>query len=103
MRQAWFLSVPLSPHLPIFATQNQSFGFVMEVSLHRASQVALVVKNPAEHQVRLGSPGGSDGKESACSWEEQPGGPQSVGTQRVGHSQSALAPENDSSERSDSF
>ena len=63
----------------------------------RASQVALVVKNPpaSARDVRdTGSipgsgrcPGGWHGNtlQYSCPWTEEPGGSQSTGSQRVGH------------------
>ena len=71
--------------------------------------MAPAVKKPAEHQVRLGPPSGSDGTGSACSWEAplQKG----MATKSMGRAAgwptvsrlpkswtqpSALAPENDS-------
>ena len=68
-RQVLLLFVPLSPHLHVFATQNQSFGFCYGGFITQSFPMAPAVKKPAEHQVRLGPPSGSDGTGSACSWE----------------------------------
>ncbi|CAI9177954.1 unnamed protein product [Rangifer tarandus platyrhynchus] len=71
----------------------------------RASQAALVVKNPPANGVVRDtgsipgsgrSPEGGQGKPLLCSclenpWTEEPGGIQSMGSERVRHDQSDLA------------
>ena len=79
---------------------------------HDWSDLAAAAANPLCNNVSLGFPGGSDGKESSCNmgktrvlswipgermathssipclenpWTEEPGGLQSMGSQRVGH------------------
>ena len=68
-----------------------------------ASQVALVVKNlPAMQEMQIRSLGGEDPLEEGMKthssilswripWTEEPGGLQSIGSQRVGHNWSNLA------------
>ena len=69
----------------------------VHIYTHRASQVALVVKNPTViHETWVRSLGGEDPLEKEMvthssilawriPWTEEPGGLQSIGSQRVGH------------------